>query len=297
MFIEQVLLKEPEEEVALEKIADFYEMFSPNYANFYRELIRKCPEDERKLLYDSTIQTGYLNIILRPLKDMMTIDTLAAIDAKYPIFHQRDLYYPVKNSEGKYRYVKALRPVIASKEYFIRLKQFAEEKFSVTSISAVNIKNENSKSRNSKLYLSRFSNTPIRFGCMETEDLIHMGILNVILFELIYSASPNERNSLIELYYGDPVEINVEVDMNSTNVYVQGFMALFKELGCRLKHTKHFKEYIPYPVKILDYKEAPYYIKFEANNNKYYIREEKKDKDEKYDKKTGVHFRIANAKE
>ena len=42
--------------------------------------------------------------------------------------------------------------------------------------------------------------------------MIHMGILNVMPFEMIYSASPNVRNSLIDMYYGLTRALNVETE-------------------------------------------------------------------------------------
>jgi hypothetical protein len=44
------------------------------------------------------------------------------------------------------------------------VKQFAEEKFSATSLSATNIRNENTKSRVKKDFKELFPNTPVRFG-------------------------------------------------------------------------------------------------------------------------------------
>ena len=43
-----------------------------------------------------------------------------------------------------------------------RLKQHAEEKFSVTSLSATNIRGLNTRSRSGKLYESPFSRTPVQ---------------------------------------------------------------------------------------------------------------------------------------
>ena len=48
-----------------------------------------------------------------------------------------------------------------------RLKQYADDKFSSTSMSATNIKNLNTRSKNSKNYKSLHSNTPIAQGTME----------------------------------------------------------------------------------------------------------------------------------
>ena len=59
---------------------------------------------------------------------------------------------PVVGSNGKIRYVCSRRPMVYGYQYIYRLKQYAEEKFSVTSLSATNVRNENSKSNSSNNY-------------------------------------------------------------------------------------------------------------------------------------------------
>jgi hypothetical protein len=53
----------------------------------------------------------------------------------------------MKNSKGQIRKVEARRKVSVGTEYIYRLKQFAEEKFSATSLSSTNIKGLNTKSK------------------------------------------------------------------------------------------------------------------------------------------------------
>ena len=71
---------------------------------------------------------------------------------------------PVFDSMGNPKYVPSRRPVVCGYVYYYRLKQYGKEKFSVTSLSATNIKNENSRNKSSKVYKARYSRTPIRFG-------------------------------------------------------------------------------------------------------------------------------------
>ena len=54
--------------------------------------------------------------------------------------------------------------IVVGKQYIFRLKQYAEEKFSATSLSSTNIRNENTKSRVKKDFRELYPNTPIRFG-------------------------------------------------------------------------------------------------------------------------------------
>ena len=70
---------------------------------------------------------------------------------------------------GNIRFVPARRKVVVSPKYMYRLKQYAEEKFAVTSLSATNIKNENTRSKASKNHTALHTNTPVKFG--ETKQL------------------------------------------------------------------------------------------------------------------------------
>ena len=71
---------------------------------------------------------------------------------------------PLIDSNGEIRYVESRRPIVYGYLYFYRLKQYAEEKFSVTSLSSTNIKNENTRNKASNNYKALYSRTPIRFG-------------------------------------------------------------------------------------------------------------------------------------
>ena len=70
----------------------------------------------------------------------------------------------MEDSNGNIRYVETRRPVPVGKIYNYRLKQYAEEKFSVTSLSATNLKNLNTRSKANKIYESKYTKTPIMFG-------------------------------------------------------------------------------------------------------------------------------------
>ena len=54
---------------------------------------------------------------------------------------------PIIDSAGDIRYIPSRRPMVYGYQYIYRLKQYAEEKFSVTSLSATNVRNENSKNK------------------------------------------------------------------------------------------------------------------------------------------------------
>ena len=113
---------------------------------------------------ESIIESGNIHLSMRPISDTMTIDKLAEIYDAFPWIEQNIIEVPLAGSDGKIRHVPARRPMVMGKEYIFRLKQFSEEKFSVTSLSSTNLRNENIKSKAKKNANTLFSNTPIRFG-------------------------------------------------------------------------------------------------------------------------------------
>jgi hypothetical protein len=128
--------------------------------------------------------------------------------------------------------------LICGKKYMYRLKQYAEEKFSVTSLSSTNIKNQNTRSKANKNYKSLHANTPIQFGDMETADFQHIGMEYVITNLMIHSASPKARRLVEEMLTGDPFAVNIELDKDSTNRNVEIVNAYLKTKGLRLQFKK-----------------------------------------------------------
>lgn len=103
-------------------------------------------------------------LIIEPMTENMTIDKVNQLYETFSWIKPEPMLMPVQNSRGEIRYVPSRRPLVYGYQYIYRLKQYAEEKFSVTSLSATNIRNENSKSKSSNNYKALYSRTPIRFG-------------------------------------------------------------------------------------------------------------------------------------
>ena len=145
---------------------------------------------------------------------------------------------PIVDSTGDIKYVPSRRPVVYGFQYIYRLKQYAEEKFSVTSLSATNIRNENSKSKSSNNYKALYSRTPIRFGDMETGNLIHLGAELVVQMLMLYSTSPNARRLTDSMLTGDAFNIDVKLDDDSKNRNVEILNVYLKTMGLKLTFTK-----------------------------------------------------------
>ena len=123
------------------------------------------------------------------------------------------------------------------------IKQYAEEKFSSTSLSATNIRNENTKSRARKDFRELYPNTPIRFGNMETNNMGHLGVDVVISNLMIHSVSPQGRRLVEQMYTGDPFKIDIRLDSDSKNRSAEIANTYLKTIGRRLLFTKRLKKY------------------------------------------------------
>ena len=119
-----------------------------------------------------------------------------------------------------------------------KVKQYAEEKFSATSLSATNIRNENTKSRVKKDFRELYSNTPIRFGNMESQNMQHLNVEVVISNMMIHSLSPQGRRLVEQMYTGDPFNIDVKLDSDSKNRSAEIANTYLKTVGRKLVFLK-----------------------------------------------------------
>ena len=94
-----------------------------------------------------------------------------------------------------------------------------------------------------------YSRTPIRFGDMETGNLIHLGAELVVQMLMLYSTSPNARRITAEMLTGDPFNIDVKLDDNSTNRNVEILNVYLKTMGLKITFKKIPKE-IKHPILI-----------------------------------------------
>lgn len=184
-------------------------------------------------------------LVIEPMSENMTIDKVAKLYDMFPWIKPETMYMPVVDSVGEIAYVPSRRPLIYGYQYIYRLKQYAEEKFSVTSMSATNIRNENSKSKSSNNYKALYSRTPIRFGNMETGNLIHLGSELVVQMLMLYSTSPHGRRLVKEMLTGDPFNVNVKLDDDSINRNAEILNVYLKTMGLRLtfERKRRIKEH------------------------------------------------------
>jgi hypothetical protein len=132
----------------------------------------------------------------------------------------------------------ARRRVVVGKQYYYRLKQFAQEKFSAVSLASTNIRSENTKSKANKQHKTVHASTPVRFGEMEFENLMHSPVENIVQIIMLLSTSPLARRLHQQLLTGNPFNIDIKLDKDSKSRSVEIVNAYLKTAGLRLKFDK-----------------------------------------------------------
>lgn len=235
---------------------EFVHMIDMEQAEYALTYIDRTNEDECKSFIDSVLEDDGIVLSTQPFTTPVNIDTIRQIYDKFPWIKPYQVMMPIQNSNGDIRYVKARRPLIVGKVYNYRLKQYAEEKFSVTSLSATNLKNLNTRSKANKVYETKYTKTPIMFGFMESCDMAHLGMVYVVMNLMLYSNSPQARRLFEQLLIGDPFDIDIRLDEYSKNRNAEIINSSFKTMGIRFVFEKILKK-IPYVYKNIIYKTIP----------------------------------------
>lgn len=229
---------------------------APSMVEYTEKLISQMTDDECiDYIAGVTCSEKSLYLVIEPISENMTIDKVEELYEAFPWARPEYMEMPIVSSNGSIRYVPSRRPMVYGYQYIYRLKQYAEEKFSVTSLSATNIRNENSKSKSSNNYKALYSRTPIRFGDMETGNLIHLGAELVVQMLMLYSTSPHARRLTEEMLTGDPFNIDVKLDMESKNRNVEILNVYLKTMGLKLTFRrvpkKHDLPLLIYPMTFM----------------------------------------------
>lgn len=223
---------------SIELYTKYLSILSPELGEYTEHMLSHMSEDDRQIYMNEISSDNGIMVCMKPITESMTLDKLAELYEEFPWAKQNYIYSAVHGSNGEIRYVKSNRPIVIGKKYIYRLKQYAEEKFSVTSLSATNIKNENSRSKANKSYRAHYAKTPIKFGEMESGDMAHLGMEVVVTNLMIHSASPHARRLTEQLLTGDPFKIDIKLDETASNRGVEILNAYLKAMGIRLVFTK-----------------------------------------------------------
>lgn len=199
-------------------------------------------EEQAEMFMLSILKDDAIILSTPPFTTPINIDTIRDIYDAFPWIKPYRVLMPMEDSNGNIRQVPSRRPLVVGKIYNYRLKQYAEEKFSVTSLSATNLKNLNTRSKANKIYETKYTKTPIMFGPMESGDLAHLGMQYVVMNLMLYSSSPQARRLFEELLIGDPYNIDIKLDKDSKNRNAEIINALLKTMGLKLEFNKVPKE-------------------------------------------------------
>jgi hypothetical protein len=203
-------------------------------------------EKQCEMFIDMILESGHIILSSPAYTTPVNIDVIREIYKTFPWIHMYSVNVPIEDSNGNIRRITARRKMVVAPIYNYRLKQYAEEKFSVTSLSATNLKNLNAKSKANKVHEAKFTKTPIMFGGMESGDLAHMGMEYVVMQLMLYSASPQARKLFKELLVGDPYNIDIKLDGVAKNRNAEIIEALLETMGLRLvfKKTPKVKKHL-----------------------------------------------------
>lgn len=233
---------------AINLYIDYLEILNPTLAKNMEEYILSAELDDQVAFMKFVFEEGFI-LSLDPISDNINIDKLAEIQKRFPFIKQYDVMVPQIGSDGNYRYVKARRTLECGEQYIWRLKQYAEEKFSAVSLSATNLKNENTRNSSKKSYKSPYAKTCIRFGDMETGNLLHLGVEALITNLMLVSLAPKARRNLgRELTEGPIFDIDIKLDQESSNRSVEILNAYLLTIGLRLVFIKIPKR-LKHPIK------------------------------------------------
>lgn len=229
-------------DIAIDMVCKYVSLVSEKQGAKLRQLLYEAPDFEREEFIHGLIQDEFILLSIKPISESMTLDKLAAIYKEFPFISQYSTVSKMLDSNGKPRYVRGRRKIVAGKMYIYRLKQYAEEKFSATSLSSTNLTNENTKSKASKNYMAAYANTPIRFGEMEAEDERHMGTMTVVKNLMIHSTSPQARRLAEACIEGDPYTIDIQLDGTCKSRSAEKAKVYLKAMGIRVGFYKKLKK-------------------------------------------------------
>ena len=232
---------------AIALIIKYIRLIVPNQADALEEYTKKL--EERDLLYylESVMKTHFIRISSKPITESFDIDRLNELYKAFPFIGQTDIYVPLMDSNGKYRLVKSRRKSVLGVRYTLRLKQFAEEKFSAVSMSSTNLRNENVKSKAATNYRTAHSSTCNRLGYQEAGCLSHMGTEYTVANLMIHSTSPHARRLTEQMETGDPHSVDIQMTEESKNRNAEFAETYLKAIGLRMNFIRKLIEK-PYAV-------------------------------------------------
>ena len=210
-----------------------------DYNNKYVHAITDCRLEE---LMEDILKSDCLYICVEPITETASLNTIDELNKRFPFMTQIKPLMPIYDSNNEIRFVESRKKMTVGYQYIYRMKQYASEKFSVTSLSSTNIKSLPTRNSLKKTFKTLHASTPICMGTMETFDLLHIGPEYVISNLLLNSLSPHGRRLAEELLTGNPYDIDLVLDEDCSNRSVEILNAYLMTMGLELRFIKKMKE-------------------------------------------------------
>lgn len=223
---------------SVQAILDFVRILNPAQAAYWETIIAGLSDEELIYFINTIADDRGIMLSLMPVTDNASVQTIEHLMDTFPFIRQSKIDVYIEGSDGQPRYVEAVRPVIVGYEYIYRLKQYAEEKFSTTSLSPTNLRGENSRSKAASQFKDAHTKTPVRFGEMETMASAHIGMDAVVFMLMLNATSPAARRRAEELLTNTTIDVDVKLGENDSSRIVETFNAYFKTLGLKLIFEK-----------------------------------------------------------
>lgn len=217
---------------------DYLSLVNKDLAKAMEEYLNSGEPEDVEAFMSNMFDEGMI-IPIRTINDNINIDKLAEIKRKFDFVKQFTLKVPQLCSDGNYRYVNARRTLECGEQYIWRLKQYAEEKFSVVSLGATNLKNETTRDNSKRTYKSKHSRTVIAMGNMETGNMLHLGVEPTITNMLLHSVAPIARRRLgTELLEGSIFDFDIKLPEDASNRTVEILNTYLNTIGLKLSFLK-----------------------------------------------------------
>lgn len=194
---------------------EFIGMVNKDYAERLMTWYKELSNDQKELFLEDC-ENNAIFIHQPPLYGNVTMEQLEAIYDRFNI-------KPITMYIEKFgRMIKIMQPMIMGKKYIVKLKHHPKSKFSSRSTGYINSKDQPTKTSSTKQNKSIVAGTPIKFGDMETLNLLLNNDPDALVkMMMLYASSPIARRDVSQLYENGFVdEIEMNEDARNRNVEI-----------------------------------------------------------------------------
>lgn len=119
-IINHIIENQMELDDAYKMIYKFINMCSPQQAAYMEEKKQNMSKEDLMFFIENIINSGSIQLSMRPYADKMTIDKIREIYKEFPFVKQNKIEVAMVGSNGKIRYIPARRDIVVGKQYIYR---------------------------------------------------------------------------------------------------------------------------------------------------------------------------------